>query len=196
MFPCITLSFLTRNKACQSLSSTILTFTWTSRGFAEGNYTISAYAEPVPGETDTADNTFIDGSVRVSVPGDIDGDGSVSPLYLGLMGPAWGFPIDLQVLNEAPLPFQFYVFNYWDVDGASQGVDVKTIIVPMGTPHTATAHYKAIPVGGIWTPTNKLKLLAPYILSTSVILTFYIVVVVHVKHWEKSKNSRSKLPKK
>lgn len=87
-----------------------------------------------------------------------------------------------------------YVFQYWDVDGVSQGVDVKTIIVPMGTPHTATAHYKAIPVGGIWTPTNKLKLLAPYILSTSAILTFYIAVVAYVKRWEKSKNSCSKLP--
>jgi hypothetical protein len=58
MFPCITLSFLTINKACRNLSSTILTFTWTSRGFAEGKYTISAYAEPVPGETHTADNTY------------------------------------------------------------------------------------------------------------------------------------------
>jgi PKD repeat protein len=89
-----------------------------------------------------------------------------------------------------------YVFQQWDVDGISQGVDIKNIIVPMGTPHTATAHYKTIPVGGIWTPTNKLKLLAPYILSTSSILTLYIAVVAYVKHWERSKNSRSKHPKK
>ena len=87
-----------------------------------------------------------------------------------------------------------YVFQYWDVDGVSQGVDVKTIILPMDAPHTATAHYKAIPVGGIWTPTNKLNLLATYILSTSAILTFYIAVVAYVKRWEKSKNSCSKLP--
>jgi hypothetical protein len=43
----------------------------------KGNYTISAYAWPVPGETDTADNTFTDGTIYVGIPGDINGDGIV-----------------------------------------------------------------------------------------------------------------------
>ena len=47
-------------------TSTVLTFTWNTGGFATGNYTISAYASPVPGETDTADNTLVDGSVLVT----------------------------------------------------------------------------------------------------------------------------------
>jgi PKD repeat protein len=34
-----------------------------------------------------------------------------------------------------------YTFNYWDVDGVSQGTGVTTITVVMNAPHTATAHY-------------------------------------------------------
>ena len=51
-----------------------LTFAWNTTGFTLGNYAISAYATPVPYETDTADNTFTDGSVIVTIPGDITGD--------------------------------------------------------------------------------------------------------------------------
>jgi hypothetical protein len=40
--------------------------------FARGNYTISAYAKPVPGETDTADNNFTGGWVIVSIKGGSD----------------------------------------------------------------------------------------------------------------------------
>jgi outer membrane protein assembly factor BamB len=52
--------------------STTLTFNWNTTGFAKGNYTISAYATLVPGETDTADNNYTDGIVRVVIPGDVD----------------------------------------------------------------------------------------------------------------------------
>jgi PKD repeat protein len=34
-----------------------------------------------------------------------------------------------------------YIFQYWDVDGTSQGSGVTTITVVMNAPHTATAHY-------------------------------------------------------
>ena len=46
---------------------TTIIFTWNTNGFAKGYYTIRAYAEPVPGEIDTADNTLIDGMLRVGV---------------------------------------------------------------------------------------------------------------------------------
>ncbi|MCK4481777.1 right-handed parallel beta-helix repeat-containing protein, partial [Candidatus Bathyarchaeota archaeon] len=54
-------------------STQTLAFSWNTTGFAKGNYTISAYAWPVPGEVDTADNTFIDGWVIVAMVGDITG---------------------------------------------------------------------------------------------------------------------------
>ncbi len=50
-----------------------LIFTWNTTGFAKGNYTITAYADPVSGETDTADNNFTDGWVIVAMAGDITG---------------------------------------------------------------------------------------------------------------------------
>ena len=55
-------------------TSTTITLTWNTTGIAKGNYTISAYAWPVQGETDTADNTYINGLVLVTIPGDVDGD--------------------------------------------------------------------------------------------------------------------------
>ena len=58
-------------------ASTTVTFTRNTTGFVKGNYTIWAYAWPVQGETDTADNTFVDGWVFVAMPGDVNGDGVV-----------------------------------------------------------------------------------------------------------------------
>jgi hypothetical protein len=58
-------------------ASTTLTFTWNTTGFAKGNYTLWAYAWPVQGETDTDDNTFVDGWVVVAMLGDINADGIV-----------------------------------------------------------------------------------------------------------------------
>jgi peptide/nickel transport system substrate-binding protein len=61
----------------RSGNSSIITFRWNTTGVVKGNYTIGAYAWPVPGETDTADNTFMDGMIYVGIPGDINGDGIV-----------------------------------------------------------------------------------------------------------------------
>ena len=54
-----------------------LTFTWNTTNFVRGNYTISATADVVSGETDVADNTMTYGSVLVTIPGDLDGDRDV-----------------------------------------------------------------------------------------------------------------------
>jgi len=54
----------------------IITFTWNTTGFTKGlNYTIWAYAWPVVGEIDIADNTKIDGKVFVTIAGDVTGEG-------------------------------------------------------------------------------------------------------------------------
>jgi len=50
-----------------------ITLTWNTSGFAYA-YTITVYATPDPAETDLADNTFIDGVVKVSCLGDLNGD--------------------------------------------------------------------------------------------------------------------------
>jgi PKD repeat protein len=64
---------------------TILVFTWNTSGFAKGNYTISAYAQPVSGETDTPDNNCTDGWVKVTMPGDVTGEGTCNMLDIQIM---------------------------------------------------------------------------------------------------------------
>jgi len=64
-----TITLTTRN-------STIIGFNWNTSGFVKGNYTISAYAWPVPDETDTSDNSFTGGWVIVSMVGDLCGTGN------------------------------------------------------------------------------------------------------------------------
>lgn len=54
--------------------STTITITWDTTGVAKGNYTITVHVTPVPGETDTTDNTLTDGPITVTIPGDVDGD--------------------------------------------------------------------------------------------------------------------------
>jgi hypothetical protein len=67
-------------------NSITITFTWNTTGFAYGNYSISAVADTVSGETDTADNTYTDGWVKVTVAGGIDGSGRVDVGDLNLLG--------------------------------------------------------------------------------------------------------------
>jgi hypothetical protein len=71
-------------------NSTTITFTWNTSGFAKGNYTIWAYAEPVPDETDTEDNTYTNGIVYVGIPGDVDGSGAVLLTDLVTVAKAYG----------------------------------------------------------------------------------------------------------
>ena len=54
-----------------------LAFTWDTSGFAKGNYTIWAYAWPVQGETETSDNTHVNGFVIVGLIGDVNADNYV-----------------------------------------------------------------------------------------------------------------------
>jgi hypothetical protein len=68
-----TTSIASQYVTLSSGTSTTLAFAWNTSGFVKGNYTISAYAWPVPGETSTADNNFTDGWVIISMVGDITG---------------------------------------------------------------------------------------------------------------------------
>lgn len=80
----------TKEVTLTSGNSTTITFTWNTAGFAKGNYTMSAYAEPVPGETITGDNTHIGGIVIVTIPGDVNGDRKVDASDLVDLRKAYG----------------------------------------------------------------------------------------------------------
>jgi parallel beta-helix repeat protein len=65
-----------KNMALAGRSQTTLNFTWQTGTFALGNYTISAKADPVSGETVISDNAF-QGRIILTIKGDINGDGAV-----------------------------------------------------------------------------------------------------------------------
>jgi len=71
-------------------NATTLTFTWNTTGFAKGNYTISAYASPVLGETDTVDNSMVGGWVFITLSGDVDGDRDVDIFDIVMMAGIYG----------------------------------------------------------------------------------------------------------
>jgi len=68
---------MTKESTMLSGAYVSIIFTWNTTGFAYGVYNISGYAWPVVNETNTSDNTKIDGLVTVTLVGDINGDGSV-----------------------------------------------------------------------------------------------------------------------
>jgi hypothetical protein len=67
-----------------------LTFTWNTTGYAYGNYTISATADIVPGETDVADNTLVYGWSFLTLAGDVDGDHDVDIFDIVRMSGIYG----------------------------------------------------------------------------------------------------------
>jgi len=81
--------------ALASGASILITFTWNTTGFAYGNYTVSANADQVPGETDIADNTLVDGWVVVTIPGDINRNFKVDPKDLLMLARAYGSEIGI-----------------------------------------------------------------------------------------------------
>jgi hypothetical protein len=82
--------FASKNVTLASGNSVNVTFTWNTTGFAYGNYTISAYAWPVPTETNVANNNMTGGSITVSIPGDINGDGQVNLADLVILAQSYG----------------------------------------------------------------------------------------------------------
>lgn len=69
-----------------------LTFGWNTSDVQPCvNYTIIAEASILPSESDTADNTYVDGKVRVKMPGDVNGDGAVDVTDLSIVSMAYGY---------------------------------------------------------------------------------------------------------
>jgi outer membrane protein assembly factor BamB len=66
-----------------------ITFTWNTTNLVYGNYSISACASPVSGETNTANNNLTAGAVEVTIPGDVDGDFKVGLQDLTLIANAY-----------------------------------------------------------------------------------------------------------
>ena len=82
------------NLSLAGRNSTAAIFTWNTTGFSRGNYTISAYVTPVANETVTMDNTLLDDrEIRVTIPGDVDGDRDVDIFDIVRMAGIYGVEI-------------------------------------------------------------------------------------------------------
>jgi len=80
----------TRTLDVPSKSFRTIDFLWNTTGIPYGNYVISASALQISGEIDTVDNTYTDGTVLVTIPGDINADRAVNNLDIRLLRLALG----------------------------------------------------------------------------------------------------------
>jgi parallel beta-helix repeat protein len=78
------------NVTLSAKNSTILDVLWDTSGFEMGNYAISAYLKPVPGDSDVKDNNYTEGWIKITIPGDIDGNGIVQLNDLVLLAMHYG----------------------------------------------------------------------------------------------------------
>lgn len=68
-----------------------LTFSWNTTGVQPCcNYTVKAEASVAPDEIETANNVYIDGTVKVKMQGDVSGDGIVDILDLSIVAVSYG----------------------------------------------------------------------------------------------------------
>jgi hypothetical protein len=68
----------------------ILRCSTNTSGINKGRYIVNATVPPLPNEMNTADNTYVDGWINVTIPGDIDGNFWVQLADLVLLAKAYG----------------------------------------------------------------------------------------------------------
>jgi hypothetical protein len=73
-------TYIQSEQTMLGMTNCTLGFRWNTTGFAFGNYAVTAYADPVPSETNTANNNVTGGTIYVGIPGDVNGDGTVDIL--------------------------------------------------------------------------------------------------------------------
>lgn len=100
--------------------SAIVSFLWNPEGLTKGNYTISAYVDPVSGEIDLVDNNVTGRWVLVTLLGDITGpdgwpDGKVDMRDVGLVARHFGEAVP-------PADPNWDVWQDWKIDMRDIGI--------------------------------------------------------------------------
>jgi hypothetical protein len=73
-----------------SWSTANVTLAWNTTTWLKGNYTISAGADVVPGETNVTNNNCTDSWIKVTIVGDVNGDGKVNLIDVFAVALAYG----------------------------------------------------------------------------------------------------------
>jgi parallel beta-helix repeat protein len=77
-----------------TLGTTTITFTINTTDWTKGNYIINAYAQPIPDENNTEDNTLTyNGKIIITVPGDVDGNREINIYDIVRLASAYGAKI-------------------------------------------------------------------------------------------------------
>jgi len=182
--------------------NTTLTFTWNTTGVAKGNYTITAYAHPVLNETDTTDNTYVDGTIQIitppygptasftTLPTTAKADETIklnaSSSLAGWNGThtkpiteyRWDFDDGNKTTTATPIIYHSYktAGNYYVT---------LTVYAPDATPETDSTTNKvtviSIPVGGT-TVTIQSKPSSSSITPILLILSIAVASIIHRKH--------------
>jgi outer membrane protein assembly factor BamB len=131
-----TIIIATQTITLTSRNSTTITFIWNTSGFAKGNYPISAYAEPVPSETDTEDNNCLGGWILVAMVGDLGG--GVPPQFFNCDGKVDGKDLSLflQCFKGTAPPEAMYLGDlgggvppqFFNCDGKVDGKDLSLFL--------------------------------------------------------------------
>jgi parallel beta-helix repeat protein len=101
-----------------------LVLKWNTTSFAYGNYTLSAYAEPLPEETSVLDNTFtLTIAIHVGVPGDVSG--SIPGVYDGITNMK---DIQYLIIQFGTFPISANWNPNADINGDSR-VDIRDIAI-------------------------------------------------------------------
>jgi hypothetical protein len=74
----------------ESGNATTITFLCNTTSFAYGNHTLNAATGPIPGETNTGDNTSTERTVLVTIPDDLNGDFAVTHVDFVILANAYG----------------------------------------------------------------------------------------------------------
>ncbi len=96
-----------------SNGSIVLDYSWNTSGVDLGYYVISAYAEPVPGEAELADNKFVDGTVQIIASiHDIAVDDLYPSSHSAIVGDV--LKVTVVVNNTGTYTESFNVTLYWN----------------------------------------------------------------------------------
>ncbi len=96
--------------------SIAVAFSWDTTGFPCGSYTVSANATIVLGETDTADNTFTDGTVLLTFLSDITGPAEPDHLPDGLVD-MWDFDLISLAYGKTSADLDWEEYTIADIIG-------------------------------------------------------------------------------